>query len=155
MKMKIVALGAALALALTPGIARAQTLSPATQALSACVVSHVTPEDSVTTMTWMFMAMSRHPNVSSTASISDAQRAETDRRMGELFNRLLLTDCEAEARTAHEADGLEGIYTAFGSLGEHAMTEITTNPDVNAAIGGFGAYIDVARLEALIGARAK
>ncbi|MGQ0531260.1 MAG: hypothetical protein ACT4OF_01040 [Caulobacteraceae bacterium] len=135
-------------------LAGSQTLASAqdspADALAACVVRSASGDDSVTLARWLFIAMSRHPSLSQTVQVSDADGLDANRRMGALFNRLLFEACTNETRAAFQSAGREeALAAAFGALGEQAMTELMGNPDVLASVIQLGAYVDRERLEAL------
>lgn len=136
-------------LALAPMHAEAQTPSPATQALSACIQRSTTEQDNVVLIRWMFVAMARHPSVSSLADIPDAERVSANRAMGALFNRLAIEACPNEARAAL-AGGEEVFGAAFATFGERAMTGIMVHPDVDAGVAEWSAYIDQQGMAALL-----
>lgn len=71
--------------------------------------------------------------------------------MGALVNRILFDTCADETRIAIAASGSETAFqTAFGTLGEEAMGDLMTNPDVMASIVQLGAYLDTNRLATLM-----
>ena len=152
--MKRILFAALLACACPPGLANAQVSSPEASALSACVTRSVNREDSVTTMRWLFIAMSRHPDLPQSARVGDSEGMEANRRMGALFNRLIFETCPSEAQAAFRALGQEGaLDAAFGALGEKAMTDLMANQDVLASVVQLGAYIDSERFNALAAPR--
>jgi hypothetical protein len=141
-----------LALALTPACAFAQAQpSQASQDLSACIARATTPADNVVVSRWVFIAMARHPRLADLANIPEAERAQANRQVGAVFNRLLLEACPNETRAALRADGENALEGPFGTLGERAMEEITGNAAVSAGFEEGASYIDVQRLGRLIG----
>lgn len=132
-----------------PSVATAQTATP-NDALRACISASMTPDDSVTTARWLFIAMSRHPGLPQGARVSDADGLDANRSMGALINRLLFETCPDETRGAIEAQGQQqALNAAFNTLGEKAMTDLMTNADVMASIIQLGAYVDQQRFNAL------
>lgn len=140
------------ALTLAPMSAHAQTVSPASQALSDCIQRSTTAQDNVVLMRWMFVAMARHPSVASLADIPDAERVSANRDMGALFNRLILQACPSEARAAL-LEGEAAFGAAFSTFGERAMTGIMGHPDVNAGVAEWQTYMDQQGLAALVNQR--
>ena len=140
--MRVLLFAVMAAFALSPMRAHAQTPSAAALALSQCIQRSTTAEDNVVLMRWMFVAMARHPSVSSLSSIPDAARVSANRDMATLFNRLVLQACPNEARTALQGDGEAAFEAAFSAFGERAMTGIMGHPDVNAGIAEWATYID-------------
>jgi hypothetical protein len=148
MKLQIFVL--AIATALAPMSALAQSPSLTGQALSACLIRSTSAEDRTVLIRWVYIAMSRHPSVSEFATIPDAQRVAANRQIGALFNRLLLESCASETRAAFRADGEKALEVPFGTLGEVAMGGIMEHADVNAGIIEMTAYLDQPRIRALI-----
>jgi len=145
---------ACLALGLSVLPAHAQPMDSASRALSECVVRSTSAQDSVVTARWLFIAMSRHPDLPQSSRVSDADGLEANRQMGGVVNRLLFDACANEARAATSANGYEGaINVAFGTLGEAAMAHLMNDPDVLASVIQLGAYVDRERLTTLSGAQ--
>ncbi|PAS97927.1 MAG: hypothetical protein CGU28_03020 [Candidatus Dactylopiibacterium carminicum] len=116
--------------------------SPATDALSNCLTDHTTGKDRKDLARWIFVAMSAHPEIAAITKSNAADIEATQRTMGELFTRLIAEQCPAQMNAVAQAEGVQGIKLAFEHLGKVAMQELTTNPEVNAAIGGFQRYLD-------------
>jgi hypothetical protein len=148
--MKQLLLTCALTLAGLPTLAAAQTPSNPSAALAACVVRSTNSDDSVTTMRWLFIAMSRHPSLPPGTRVSDADGLDANRNMGALVNRLLFEACANEARATVQTQGRDAaIDAAFSTLGEKAMTDLMGNADVLASVIQLGAYVDTERFDAL------
>src|SRR5262249_29834865 len=73
--------------------------------LSKCLVSSATDKDKANLVRWVFAATSANPDVSDLVAVSDAQRAEMTRTVGELFERLLTKSCPAQYRDAVKYEG--------------------------------------------------
>jgi hypothetical protein len=147
MKKLLLALALMMVGSQTP--AAAQTPDPSA-ALAACVVRSTNSDDSVTTMRWLFIAMSRHPSLPPGTRVSDEDGLEANRRMGALVNRLLFEACPDETRATVQAQGRDAaLDAAFGTLGEKAMTDLMGNTDVLASVIQLGAYVDTQRFDAL------
>lgn len=149
--MKTLFFAIILAAVLPSTLCHAQTASPTSQALSACIARSTTAEDNVTLVRWMFVAMARHPTVANLSNVPDAERVSANRQMGELVNRLILQSCREESRVALLTDGEAGFGAAFETFGKSAMEQIMGHPDVNAAIAEMASYFDQAGLVELIG----
>lgn len=138
------------AMVAAPSISNAQTPAQ-NDALTSCVVRSATQADSVVLMRWLFIAISRHPDLPQNVRVGDAEGLAANRDMGALVNRMLFEACEAETRAAVAANGPEAAVEAvFGTLGEKAMTDLMGNSDVMASVIQLGAYIDRTRFEALM-----
>lgn len=146
MKFSVKAMGFALALAVSAPVASQATAGPATEALSACMVRSATPEDHLVLARWIFAIMARHPSVANLASISDAERLKINKAGADLMVRLLATDCAAETKAAYVEDGEDAMGDAFGALGEIAMTDLMTDPSVQAELNKLTEYADLTPL---------
>jgi hypothetical protein len=142
--LKTLCLGLTLSVSLP--LASQATAGPTTEALSACMVRSATPADHLILAKWIFAIMSRHPAVSNMANLTEAQRLAINKDGGNLMIRLLATDCAAETKAAYIADGEEAIGNAFGSLGEIAMTDLMSDPNVQSELGKLTEYTDLAPL---------
>jgi hypothetical protein len=110
----------------------------------------MTSEDSVVAARWLFIAMSRPPSLPRGARVSDNDGLGANRQMGALVNRILFESCQQETRAALQAQGQEAaLGAAFNTLGERAMTDLMTNPDVMASVVQLGAYVDQEQFGAL------
>ena len=151
MKLSIFAAALAFAWALTHQPAAAQrALSPQGQALAECLTRSPNAQDRLDLLRWVFIAMARHPSVTSYSTIADPERVTINRRAGALYSRLMLDDCPNETRAAVLAEGETALYAPFATLGDMAMTELMGHPDVNAATAEMGSYMDIGRLEQLL-----
>jgi hypothetical protein len=132
----------AVALAAGLGFATSSQAGPAQDALSECLVKSTTPADKVILVDWIFAVISLHPSVSNMASISDAQRETLNKNSGVLFTRLVSEDCGPELKAAVEKEGTDAVGEAFGKLGEMAMTDLMSDPKVQAGTEAMSTYID-------------
>ena len=132
------------------GCATASHAGPAQDALSACLVKSATPADNVILVDWIFGVMSLHSTVSKFATISDAQRETLNKDAGTLFTRLVSEDCGAELKAAVEKEGTDAVGEAFGKLGEIAMTDLMSDPKVQAGTEAMSAYIDQDKITAAV-----
>ncbi|MDV6332367.1 hypothetical protein [Asticcacaulis sp. 201] len=142
--LKIFLISAVAATAL-PVAANAAT-GPATQALSACLVRSASADDQVTLVRWAFAIMARHPKVADMSAISASQYVAINKAGGDLFTRLLTTDCTAETRTALQTDGQEAIQASFTALGQKALQGLLGDANVQSAIGDMLQYVDQTKL---------
>ncbi len=148
--MKSIIYAAFLALAVLPTTSYAQSASPSSDALEACVVRSVNADESVTVARWLFISMSRHPALPQSARPSDADGMQSNRLMGDLINRLIFDRCATETSAAIRDVGQDAaLEVVFGTLGEKAMTDLMTDRDVLASVVQLGAYVDVQRLNAI------
>lgn len=73
--------------------------------------------------------------------------------MAETVTRLLTVSCVGETRTAFKQGGSNAIQVAFQTLGQLAMQELMSNPNVGATMGAFERHIDQSRFRDAFGAR--
>jgi hypothetical protein len=106
-------------------------------------------DDHVVLVRWMFVAISRHPAVTSIATVSDEQVDSANKQMAELFTRLLTVTCRDQAKLALKNEGEFAMQQAFQKLGQQAGLEIFVNPDVAKGMAGMSKYFDQKKLEEL------
>ena len=114
--------------------------------LSECLKRSTTREDRIHFAQWTFAAISRHPEVRAMSSLTDAQRTEISKTAAGLFTSLLTKSCPNEARAAMQAGGTTAIENGFRVVGESAMTELVSNPDVAAGFAELAKYADNAEI---------
>lgn len=123
--------------------------SPAADALSACLADNTTGRDRKDLARWIFLAMSAHPEIRNISNVSQAQRDEINRGMGNIITKLLTERCPSQARIAMEREGSGALQTAFGVVGQLAMQELMSNPEVTASVGEYVKYIDQNKMNAV------
>ena len=115
---------------------------PATDALSTCLVDHTSGRDRKDLARWVILAMAVHPETRPMFSITPEARDGADRVVGRLFQRLVTVDCAEQMRAATHANGELAIKSAFSNLGQVAVQELMSDPQVQASMSGFTKYID-------------
>ncbi|MHA6718280.1 hypothetical protein ACX40Y_02395 [Sphingomonas sp. RS6] len=119
-------------------------------ALSACLKAHTSKADRTTLVRWIFAGIAGSESVKDLSQVTEAQRTETMRGAGRVINRLLTTDCRAEALGALKAGGPNGMQSAFGQLGESAMVDLMSDPAVLGTFAGIVQYVDMGALVKLM-----
>jgi hypothetical protein len=117
--------------------------------LSECLVGKSTMDDHAILVRWMFVAMSKHPSVSSLATLSDAQVDKANQQMAELFTRLMTETCRSQAKLALKNEGGVAVQQSFEKLGQLAGSELFINPNVAQGMSGITKYFDTKKLEEL------
>jgi hypothetical protein len=137
-------------LALFCGPVAAQT---STQQLSQCLAETTSGKDRKDLARWVFFAMASHPEIKQfkTPSAAGAE-AETNKTMADLFTRLLADSCMRQSQAAFKEGGAKAIEIAFQTLGQLAMQELMTNPDVNASMARFEKSLDQSKLNKVFAA---
>lgn len=126
--MKLSALGIA---AIVSGIVAGPAYAgPYTDDFSKCLVAQATPQDRAILVQWIFSAVSAGPTVRELAKITPQQRTELTTQASSLFSRLMTQSCRAPLVTALKYEGTSVIETGFGVLGQVAMRDLMTQPEV-------------------------
>ncbi len=142
--MKRIASGAAV-LAITLAVNSPVQAGPASSALGKCLVQSSTGKDRIVFMQWFFAALSVNPNVATFAVTTKDQRDAATRNAAEVFDRLIFTDCHAEAEAAEREDGDTALSTGFEAFGRIAVTELMSDPKVGKEMSTLGDYVDKAK----------
>lgn len=117
--------------------------------LGVCLTDSLTGKERKSLARWMFFAQSRHPSLIGFASASAEDIDETDRDVGKILTRLLTVECASHVSAAHKSSPL-AMQFAFQLVGEQAMTELMTSPEVLAFFGGHAKYTDMARINEIM-----
>ena len=119
--------------------------------LGRCLADSTSGKDRKDLARWIFLSMSIHPEIRSFSSADAAAgREASDRTVGALFTRLLTETCAAQTRTAFKEGGTPALQTAFQSLGQLAMQEITSDPAVAASLTAFERHLDRQKLQSAL-----
>jgi hypothetical protein len=131
-----------------PARAGAQPLGGPSSPLAACLADHSTGKDRKDLARWMFSAMSQHPAIADLSAATPALREEVNRTVGAMVTRMLTVDCVKEAKAAVSgADSKLVFEQAFGQLGQLAMQEIMTDPNVARGLQDLPKYMDRKKFE--------
>ncbi len=118
--------------------------------LSKCLVSSTTEKDKTDLVRWIFAATSLHPDVSGIIALTDAQRTEMTRLVGQLFERLLTESCRTQYRDAMLYEGNSTLETSFAVLGQVAMRRLMEHPAVAKGLGELQNFVDQEKLKAVL-----
>lgn len=118
-------------------------------AAGTCLTDSTSGRDRKDLVKWIFMVMSRHPEIRTVSAATPKMEDESNRRIGVLFTRLVAEDCRSEIRAMVKEHGPSSISKAFEVLGRVAMQELMTHPDVEASFSGLDQYTDKAKIEAV------
>lgn len=124
-----------------------------TDDLSRCLVKSSTTNDRVSLVKWIFTAASRHPAVSSIASVTEEQLDDMNREIAHLFVKLLTEDCREQSQQAVQYEGQVAIQEGFKVLGQVAASELFSSPEVSAGMDGLAKHIDEQKLQEVFGAK--
>ena len=143
----------ALVLAST-GFTTAATAQPAQSPLATCLADHTTGKDRKGLARWMFAAMSQHPAIADLSAATPAARDEASKVVGALVTRLLTVDCLTDTKAVVESGETNTAFEkAFGRLGELAMQEIMTDPQVAKTLRDLPKFMDRKQFESALKAK--
>lgn len=117
--------------------------------LSRCFVRSTTTADRQALLRWTFLAASSNPALSDLVRATEEDRVAATQATAATFNRLMLSDCRAEAVEAIRHEGPQVIQSSFQVLGEAAGIEMMTNPAALAEVERLDTFLDISGLEAL------
>ncbi|WP_326541789.1 hypothetical protein [Pseudorhodoferax sp.] len=138
----------ALALLLLPAMSFAQ--APA-EPLSRCLADNTTGKDRKELARWVFLSMAAHPEIRQyTAPSATVAAGEAHKSMAQIFTRLLADACKQEAQDAFKQGGSKSIQAAFQTLGQLAMQELMSDPDVGQSMSAFEKHLDQKKLSEAI-----
>ena len=115
--------------------------------LTKCIIETSTTQDRIEFVKWMFASMAKHPAVQSMSSVSEEQTEDANKKIAELFMKLLTVTCKEKAQKAIKYEGQIAIQTSFQVLGQVAAQEIFTDPNVASSLSGLEKYIDLELLK--------
>lgn len=119
--------------------------------MARCFADSTTGKDRREMARWIFLAMAAHPDLRTLVPAADGPREASQKTFAQMVSRLMTENCTAEVKAAVKTDGSMAFKKAFGQLGQLAMMELMSNPDVASAISGFERHVDKEKLEAVIG----
>lgn len=123
---------------------------PQSVALGTCLADNTTGKERKELARWVFIAMSAHPDIHKLSNVSDQARDEANQGMAALVTRLLAENCAPQAKSALQSEGAEGLQSSFTVLGQLAMQELMSNPNVSASITEYAKYLDQQKLNAAL-----
>jgi len=123
---------------------------PEQDALSRCLTRSSSEADRTALMTYVFAALSVHPDLRRYSTITVADRVRINKEGAALMQRLLTVDCRRETVAALKSDGVEVIERAFEGLADAASTQMVDEPSVAAAFEGLVDYIDLEALASVM-----
>ena len=121
-----------------------------TDDLSRCLVESSTPSDKLALVKWIFTAISLHPSVKSIASVSTEQIDNANKETADIFVKLVTQTCKDQTVKAIKYEGQIAIQSSFGVLGQVAMMELISNPEVAAGMAGLEKYMDAEKIKSAL-----
>lgn len=132
----------AVALSILPGLAAANSI----EAAGVCLTDNTSGKDRKILVKWIFIAISRHPEIRAMSSADAAQIEQSNKEVGALYTRLIADDCPKEMKAMVAEHGASAISQPFEVLGRVAMQELMTDAAVNAHFGGIEKFADLERI---------
>jgi hypothetical protein len=99
---------------------------------------------------WLFTAMASHPQIKTMSKVTESDVDQVTRSAAPTFTRLMSDTCSKETKAAMAEGGPAALQVGFGVLGQMAMQELMSNPQVAASMSGLDKYIDRARIDAAL-----
>lgn len=118
--------------------------------LAKCLVKNTTAADQRLLVSWIFAAISTHPELKAQSNLNDRQRESASRGAAALLQRLMIVDCRQETVAGVKYEGQSAIERAFSVLGQVAMRSVMEEPSVTKGVGQIGEFVDAAKFEALM-----
>ena len=119
-----------------------------------CLVRSSTDADKQQLMEWIFSAIALNPGVAPYTKIPEEKRAQFNKNMAALFERLVGESCQKEASEAFKYEGTSAFGAAFQLLGQVAGQQLFASPEVSAGSDAFVKLIDQKELQEKLGIKA-
>ena len=126
---------------------------PAADSLADCMSDHTSGKDRKDLARWIFVSMAVHPELTALSSADQDVRTRANKQFAALVTRLITETCVQQARATGKEEGQQGVYLAFKRLGEIAMTELMSHPDVRGAVAAYANHLDGQKIEAALSPR--
>lgn len=120
------------------------------ESASTCLTDSTTGRDRKDLVKWIYLAISKHPEISSLSAITPKDEKEVNQRIGKLMTRLIADACPTEINTMVSEHGPGALSLAFEVLGKVAMQELMTDQNVNSTFSGITEYTDQKRIDQVL-----
>lgn len=120
--------------------------SPTIETASTCLTDSTTGRDRKDLVKWVYLAMSKHPDIEGLSAWTPSGEEESARRVGALFTRLIADDCPDEMNAMVSEHGASSVSVAFEVVGRVAMQELMAHPNVQGVIAELERHADQARI---------
>lgn len=117
--------------------------------LSKCLVESTSVRDKTVLIQWTFSSLSHHPNIKQISSVSKTQSEQINRKIANLFTKLITKACSSETRKAFEYEGELALEKSFEFLGKIAGKELFLDPRVEKESSSFKKYLNESKFEHL------
>jgi hypothetical protein len=135
---------------LMAAVASTSTAQTAAESLGRCLTDGTTGKERKDLARWLFTAMAAHPEIKALSKVTETDTDQVTRAAAATFTKLLAETCARETKAAIAEGGPAALQAGFGLLGQMAMQELMSSPQVAAAMGGLEKHMDRARIEAAL-----
>ena len=105
--------------------------------LGQCFVLKTNGEDRLAAARWIAVIIASTDKVKDTVTVSAQAKDQLDRKMAEIFTRLMTVDCVKESKAMAKLRSADGFRRAGEALGRIAMMELLSGPGQAEALGGY------------------
>lgn len=126
---------------------------PASDSLATCMSDHTSGRDRKDLARWIFVSIAVHPELTALSTADNEVRSTANKQLAALVTKLITETCIQQARAAAKEEGHHGVNLAFKRLGEIAMTELMSHPEVRGAVVAYAHHLDGQKIEAALSSR--
>lgn len=134
------------ALVTFPTLARADR---SVDELGKCLVSHLDAKERKNLAKWIYFVMSAHPELKKYSAATPKDVQVSQEYMGKLLTRMITEDCPAQYKRAF-ARNPNAAEKAFELVGQVAMEELMSNPEVTKSVANYVQYVDLVKVGQLL-----
>jgi hypothetical protein len=113
--------------------------------ITQCITDATSGKDRKDLAKWVFTSMSTHPEIAAFNKIDAKILLDTEKKAGEIYNRLFTVDCKNQINSAIQNHKPQAVQVAFEELGKLSMQELMTNQNVMDAFSAPAKYIDYSK----------
>ena len=117
-----------------------------TNEFARCIINESSPREKVTFIKWTLRLQAEHPDIKNMINLSEKEKLDLDKELGDVFTNLVQVRCIDEAKKAIRYEGYERMVKAFGLLGGASSRVIMSHPDVMEKSFNFNKHIDFSGL---------
>lgn len=120
------------------------------EATGTCLTDSTSGRDRKVLVKWIFLAISRHPDISDMATASPEAMEQINIEVGKLYTRLIAEDCPTEIRAMLKEHGPAALSKPFEVLGAVAMRELMSHAAVSEYLFELEQHTDSKRIGEVI-----
>lgn len=139
-----------LLLALAAATSQEAGANPLVESTQRCLADNTTGKERKELARWVFLGMSVHPEIRDLAAAPSGAAEQASQYVGKLITRLIVENCPREIGNLVKQAGPQSLQVAFQFLGQVAMQELMTDPNVSKVLSGFERYIDREKVTAVV-----